>query len=85
MTTQAEESAGERFHVRVARGPDGWEVQVIEAAAPDLDAVVYRRACSGEAEARTFASTVNQHLHWLSVPKFREYYRLGAGQAAGED
>ncbi len=77
MTAEVVESAGERFHVQVARGPDGWEVRVTESGAPDLDAVVYTRACSGEAEARTFASTVNQHLHWLSVPKFREYYRLG--------
>jgi hypothetical protein len=29
-----------------------------------------------EAEARTFASTVQQHIYWLSPEKFREYYRL---------
>jgi hypothetical protein len=85
VTARAAESAAERFQVRVARSAAGWEVSVVESAAPDLDAVVYTRACAGEAEARTFASTVNQHLHWLSVPKFREYYRLDTGRAVGED
>ena len=32
-------------------------------------------AASGE-EARAFASTVEQHLGWLSEEKFRRYYRL---------
>ena len=34
------------------------------------------RACRDEEEARTFASTVRQHLAWLSPAKFGEYYRL---------
>jgi hypothetical protein len=37
---------------------------------------VSSRSCSGEIEARTYASTVRQHAEWLSEPKFREYYRL---------
>jgi hypothetical protein len=74
------EAARDRYQVRVEQGQAGWEVRVVESAAPDLDATVYTRACEGEAEARTFASTVNQHLHWLSTTKFREYYRLGAPQ-----
>jgi hypothetical protein len=35
------------------------------------------RACRDEAEARTYASTLRQHIGWLSETKFREYYRLG--------
>ena len=50
-------------------------VHVVESAGPDLGAVVFTRACAGEAEARTFASTVNQHLHWLSEAKFRARLR----------
>jgi hypothetical protein len=38
--------------------------------------VVAERACSDGAEARTYASTVRQHIYWLSPEKFREYYRI---------
>ena len=35
------------------------------------------RACSGEEDARIFASTVRQHIEWLSEPAFRSSaYRL---------
>lgn len=34
------------------------------------------RACRDEEEARTYASTVRQHIGWLSEAKFREYYRI---------
>ncbi len=37
---------------------------------------VSSRACRDEVEARTFASTVRQHVEWLSEPVFRSYYRL---------
>ena len=37
---------------------------------------VAERTCGHEAEARTYASTVRQHIYWLSEPKFRQYYRL---------
>ena len=34
------------------------------------------RACRDETEALTYASTVRQHIYWLSEEKLREYYRL---------
>ena len=34
---------------------------------------------SDETEARTFASTVRQHIAWLSEARFREIYRLAEG------
>ena len=37
---------------------------------------VSERACHDGAEARTYASTVRQHIFWLSPGKFREYYRI---------
>jgi len=37
---------------------------------------VSTRGCSDETEARTYASTVRQHVYCLSEAKFREYYRL---------
>jgi hypothetical protein len=61
------------YGVRASEGLRGWEVQIVD---PD-GAVVWSRPCRGEAEARTFASTVRQHIYWLSPTKFREYYRLG--------
>lgn len=60
------------YGVRAHSGPRGWEVQIL-----DLDGqVVWSRPCADESEARTFASTVKQHIYWLSPSKFREYYRL---------
>jgi hypothetical protein len=61
-----------RFTVDV-REDGGWSVAIVD---PDgADAFV--RACRDEAEARTFASTVRQHVGWLSEERFREIYRLG--------
>jgi hypothetical protein len=37
------------------------------------------RACRDETEARTFASTVRQHIAWLSEARFRQIYRLAEG------
>jgi hypothetical protein len=56
-------------HVNSGRG---WEVQILDPQG----ATVWSRPCSDEAEARTFASTVQQHIYWLSPAKFRDYYRL---------
>ncbi|MDP9341175.1 MAG: hypothetical protein M3Q23_03495 [Actinomycetota bacterium] len=61
-----------RYAVRVDRGKAGWAVRILDPAG----APVSERACGDEAEARTYASTVRQHLYWLSEDKFRQYYRL---------
>jgi hypothetical protein len=58
--------------VHVAESGRGWEVRIL---GPD-GGVVFTRECQDETEARTFASTVKQHVYWLSSEKFREYYRL---------
>jgi hypothetical protein len=50
----------------------GWRVLIVDAEG----VAVSERACTDEVEARTFASTVEQHIHWLSEEKFRRYYRL---------
>jgi hypothetical protein len=69
--TQA--AASNRYDVREAKGEAGWTVEILDPAGQ----VVWTRVCSGEGEARTFASTVRQHVSWLSEDKFREYYRIG--------
>ena len=50
----------------------GWKVEIHD---PD-GAVVHERGCGDETEARTYASTIQQHVYWLSEEKFRTYYRL---------
>ncbi len=63
------------FEVEV-RGDEGtWSVAIL---GPDGE-VVAERACHDGAEARTYASTVRQHIYWLSPGKFREYYRIEGG------
>ena len=60
------------FGVEVRGGEGTWRVAIL---APEGD-VVAERACHDGVEARTYASTVRQHIHWLSPEKFREYYRI---------
>jgi hypothetical protein len=60
------------YSVRVENGSAGWSVHIVDPGG----ALVFTRVCSDEVEARTFASTVRQHIDWLSPSKFREYYRL---------
>ena len=62
----------EGYTVEVRDGDEGWRVAIVG----DGGAVVSERACRDGAEARTYASTVRQHLSWLSSDKFREYYRI---------
>jgi len=67
----ADDATPNRFTVSVRETP-GWSVAIVD---PDgTDAFV--RACRDEAEAMTFASTVRQHVGWLSEGRFREIYRL---------
>jgi hypothetical protein len=60
------------YTVRVHESDGMWEVHVV---APN-GTVESVRHCVDEPDARTFASTVQQHIYWLSPAKFREYYRL---------
>jgi hypothetical protein len=62
------------FGVEVRGGEGTWRVTIL---GPD-GGVVAERACHDGAEARTYASTVRQHIFWLSPEKFREYYRIEA-------
>jgi hypothetical protein len=60
------------YSVKMRHSELGWEVQISDPEG----AVLWTRACSDETEARTLASTVRQHIYWLSPVKFREYYKL---------
>jgi hypothetical protein len=50
----------------------GWRVVIVDPSG----GAAGERPCADEVEARTFASTVRQHIYWLSEEKFRQYYRL---------
>ena len=39
-------------------------------------ATVSTRACRDEADARLYASTVRQHVEWLSEEQFERYYAI---------
>jgi hypothetical protein len=60
------------YRVELVEAPEGWRVAIVDA---DGD-VVSERACRDAAEARTYASTVRQHLYWLSTDTFRAYYQI---------
>ena len=62
-----------RYRVDVTGGArGGWAVTIRDPRGLS----VFERPCGEEGEARTFASTVGQHIGWLSEAKFRRYYRL---------
>jgi hypothetical protein len=60
------------YRVRIGDGLDGWRVAIEDPTG----VVVMERACADRSEARTFASTVRQHIYWLSPSTFRSYYRI---------
>jgi hypothetical protein len=60
------------YTVSVRRGEGGWNVAIVDPKGLDVSS----RSCRDETEALTYASTVRQHIYWLSEPTFREYYRL---------
>ena len=60
------------YDVGIEDAPAGWRVVIRDPAGQ----VVGERRCHDGTEARTYASTVRQHIYWLSAEKFREYYRV---------
>jgi hypothetical protein len=60
------------YRVQVEDDGTAWRVTILDP----VGAPVAERVCGGETEARIYASTVNQHIDWLSDEKFRRYYRL---------
>ncbi|MEO8293521.1 MAG: hypothetical protein ABI635_10350 [Actinomycetota bacterium] len=60
------------YDVGIEDAPTGWRVVIRDPTGQ----VVGERRCHDGTEARTYASTVRQHIYWLSAEKFREYYRV---------
>ncbi len=61
-----------RYEVEIVEDAAGWHVAIVDPGGE----VMSRRACRDGTEARTYASTVRQHVYWLSEDAFRAYYRL---------
>ena len=72
LASDAGSASPNRYVVEVRRDEGTWSVAIVDPAGVP----VTTRVCRDEAEARTYASTVRQHVEWLSEAKFREYYRL---------
>ena len=75
MTVVPEVEARNGYSVQVREEKGSWSVAIVDPQGRKISV----RACSDETEARTFASTVGQHIGWLSEPRFREIYRLAEG------
>jgi hypothetical protein len=75
--TEASGGGPNRYGVRVEEGPSGWRALIVDPGGR----TVSERACSDESEARLYASTVEQHVGWLSEEQFRRYYRLPEPEA----
>ena len=87
VTSAPEVEARNGFSVEVRDREDGqgigqgvghgieWSVAILDPGGREVAV----RACRDEAEARTFASTVRQHIAWLSEARFREIYRFSEG------
>ena len=61
-----------RYRCRSEETGQGWRVVISDPGGGE----VFQRTFPGGDEAAAFASTVEQHLSWLSEEKFRRYYRL---------
>jgi hypothetical protein len=70
MSTAADDRGANHHRVDVRHEDGRWSVAILTADGWELSS----RACRDETEAWTYASTVRQHVYWLSDEKFREYY-----------
>jgi hypothetical protein len=71
-STPETEDASLAYAVRMSASDASWHVDIVDAD----DRVVGGRSCADAADARTYASTVRQHLYWLSSARFRRYYGI---------
>jgi hypothetical protein len=72
MVASGPESNPNRYGVASRRDTGGWVVAIVDPAGREVST----RACRDDVEARTYASTVRQHIEWLSEARFRDYYGL---------
>ena len=72
VAASGSESNRNRYGVVSRRETGGWVVAIVDPSGREVST----RACRDDVEARTYASTVRQHIEWLSEARFGEYYGL---------
>jgi len=60
------------YGVALTKSGDDWRVSILDYAGQPVS----DRSFGSETEAGTFASSVRQHIDWLSEERFRDYYRI---------
>ncbi len=78
LPDQGTESNG--YSVRAVDQASGWEVHILRGDG----SIASIRHCGDQTDARVFASTVQQHIYWLSPAKFEEYYRLQPAEPSAD-
>jgi hypothetical protein len=70
------DQAPNEFGVELHESELGWEVRIVAPGG----GVGWTQSCGNVTEARTLASTIRQHIYWLSPGKFREYYKIAGSE-----
>ena len=70
------DQAPNEFGVELHEAELGWEVRIVAPGG----GVAWAQSCGNVTEARTLASTIRQHIYWLSPGKFREYYKIAGSE-----
>ena len=60
------------YGVALTKSGDVWRVSILDFAGQPVS----DRSFSSEEQAGTYASSVRQHIDWLSEERFRDYYRI---------
>lgn len=60
------------YGVAMAGSSESWRVAILDQAGQPVS----ERVFSAEDQAMAYASSVRQHIGWLSEERFRDYYRI---------
>ena len=60
------------YGVALTKTGDTWRVSILDFAGQPVS----DRPFASEKRAATYASSVRQHINWLSEERFRDYYRI---------
>ena len=78
MSAVPEVEAANGYSVLVRESKGSWSVAIVDPQGREASV----RACRDETGAATFASTVRQHISWLSESRFRAVRAMPSSGAA---